>query len=134
VNRVADRHARPSLASNFRVEIGCAEVVFPIFRTPADVTQHATVAPDGAEHLVLRRASCGAPDLYAWWHKARKGRAPQRRAVRVTWLAQDHQTALLVWRFRNARPVALAYSPLRANDDALLIESIELAFDVMEME
>ena len=37
------------------------------------------------------------------------------------------------WRFRNVRPVSLHYSPLNAMGNALLIESIELAFDDVEI-
>ena len=38
------------------------------------------------------------------------------------------------WSFTNVRPVALAYSPLRAAETGVLIETLELAFDRMEME
>jgi hypothetical protein len=40
---------------------------------------------------------------------------------------------LMTWRFRNARPVSLAYSPLLAMDAGVLMETIEIAFDGVEM-
>jgi hypothetical protein len=37
------------------------------------------------------------------------------------------------WRFANARPVSLHYTPLRAAESAIVIETLELAFDAMTM-
>ena len=39
----------------------------------------------------------------------------------------------MTWRFRNVKPVSLAYSPLDALDGTVLMETIELAFDDVEM-
>jgi phage tail-like protein len=135
---------RPCLSSNFRVEIdegngrtaevGVAEVVFPTFRAaPGTAGPGDAAAPTAGERRVLRRAWCGSLDLCAWWHQARKGRPPRRRTVRISLLAEDHQRVVMGWRFRQARPVALGYSPLSANASALLIESIEPELDLMEM-
>ena len=115
------------------LEPGFSEVVFPTFRVPSDAWR---TAPDtgGDETLVLRRAACGGQELYDWWDQSRRGRAPQRRTVRITLLAEDQASVRMRWQFRNARPVALGFSPLRSMESALVIESIELAFDTMEME
>ncbi|HEY4956392.1 MAG TPA: phage tail protein, partial [Caldimonas sp.] len=86
-----------------------------------------------ANRLVLRRGATGALDLYAWWDQARRGQAPPRRVVKVKLLDDDHATVLMTWRFRNVRPVSLAYSPLNALDGGILMETIELAFDAVEM-
>ena len=37
------------------------------------------------------------------------------------------------WRFRNVRPVTLSYSPLQAMDSSVLMETLELSFDAVEM-
>ena len=89
--------------------------------------------PGAAEHLLLRRAATGTSEFLAWWDKARRGRAPQRRTVSITLLGDDHANALMHWRFRNARPVSLHYSPLNAMDNALVIESIKIAFDRVDI-
>jgi hypothetical protein len=39
----------------------------------------------------------------------------------------------MTWRFRNARPVSLHYSPLQAMQGGAVIETLELAFDTVEM-
>lgn len=94
----------------------------------------ATAAADAAETcLVLKRAATGAMDLYAWWNEARRARTPKGRTVTVQWLAPDQQTVVLTWRFFGAYPVRLGYSALQATRDELVIESIALAFDRVEM-
>lgn len=104
---------------------GFSEVVFPRF----------DVQPDGAAEprLILRRGATGARNLYQWWDKARRGKAP-RRNVRITLLGDDGATPVMRWRFVNARPVALEYGALNANQPAVLMETIELAFEKMEIE
>ena len=137
----AARRDRPLPNANFVVEIGAgkgsgfAEVVFGAFMAKpgcAPPAATATAAPI-ADRVLLRRGATGALDLYAWWRQARDGRAPPRRTVTVKLLADDHATVLLTWRFRNAKPVSLAYSPLDALDGSVLMETIELAFDDVEM-
>ena len=65
---------------------------------------------------------------------ARLGKAPKRRTLEVRLLADDQRTVVMSWRFFNVRPVALAYSPLRAAETSVLMETLELAFDRMEMQ
>ncbi len=86
------------------------------------------------QHLILKRGALGALDLYGWWNKTRLGKAPKRRMLKVHLLADDQRTVVMSWRFTNVRPVALAYSSLRATDTSVLIETLELAFDRMEMQ
>ena len=53
--------------------------------------------------------------------------------MKIELLSEDHSTVVLTWRFRNVRPVSLAYSPLRATDGGIVIETVELTFDNMDM-
>jgi phage tail-like protein len=146
------RQGRPHGSAHFLVEIGRAnarsaeagffEVIFPPFvvadaaagkRVETAGADDGSGAPAAERHLVLRRGATGALDLYAWWDAARRGEAPRRRVVTVKLLADDRRTVVLTWRFRNARPVRLSYSPLRALDGGVLMETIELDFDGVEM-
>ena len=150
---MAEQRDRPHGNSNFVVEFGSgasrsgrtgfAEVIFAPF-TIADSTstrqRPAVTAPSAAPageapspRLVLRRGVTGAHDLYAWWDQARRGKAPPRRTMNVKLLAEDHATVVWTWRFRNVRPVSLSYSPLRGVDGGILMETIELAYDDVEM-
>jgi phage tail-like protein len=129
---------RPCTGANFLVSFGSAdahaasagfsEVIFPTFSAEADQT---ATAPGPS--LLLKRGVSGGLDLYTWWDKARCGKAPQRRTVKVELLAEDQRTVVLTWRFINARPLSLAYSPLSALEGGIVIETLELAFERMEM-
>ena len=150
---MAEQRDRPHGNSNFVVEFGSgasrsgrtgfAEVVFAPFtiaeRAPgrrAVPLAAAGAAPPGeasAPRLVPRRGVTGALDLYAWWDQARRGKAPPRRVMNVKLLAEDHATVVWTWRFRKVRPVSLSYSPLRGIDGGVLMETIEHAYDDVEM-
>jgi phage tail-like protein len=129
---------RPCTGANFLVSFGSAdahaesagfsEVIFPTFTANAEQD-----TPGPAPTLVLKRGVSGGLDLYAWWDKARRGKAPQRRTVKVELLAEDQRTVVLTWRFFNARPQSLAYSPLNALEGGIVIETLELTFERMEM-
>lgn len=128
---------QPCAGANFLVSFGAgdarsasagfSEVIFPTFT----LDPPAATAPE--QTLLLKRGVTGSLDLYAWWNKARHGKAPQRRTVKVELLAEDHETVVMTWLFRNARPVSLAYSPLNALQVSVVIETLELAFDRMEV-
>ncbi len=149
---MAIQRERPYGNSNFLVDFGdgkaesaaggFSEVIFPVFGVdlPADAsipaqtpskTEAARPAPDN--RVVLKRGFIGSLELYAWWNKARQGRAPKRKTLQVRLLSEDHESVVAVWRFREVRPVSLSYSPLRANEGEILIETLELAFERMEM-
>lgn len=127
---------RPVSNANFLVDLGLgdpeapeagfAEVLLPPLRTGEDETGL------GPPRLVLRRGVSGALDLYAWWDKSRRARRPQPRDVTVTLLGPEGRPVMR-WRFGNARPAALSYSPLRASEGAVLMETIEIAFDTMQV-
>jgi T4-like virus tail tube protein gp19 len=130
---------RPFGSANFLVDFGdgiadsvaggFSEVVFPDFAiAPPD---DAATAPPG--HLILKRGFMGSLDLYQWWNKARHGRAPKKKTLHVRLLDDDHETVVAIWRFRGVRPVRLSYSPLRATESGFVVETIEIAFERMEM-
>ncbi len=121
-----------------RAAAGFSEVIFPAF------TYDGPTRPDGGSptrdpddsqlpRLVLRRGATGDLDLYTWWDEGRRDSRPPRRTITVHLLAEDHETVAMTWRFHDARPVSLSYSPLNAVDAGLLIETIELAFERVEM-
>ena len=142
---------RPVLNSNFLVDFGhgkahdqhegFAEVVFPEFHLAAPAARemeatHETTEPKpacAANRLILKRGVCGGLDLYAWWHKERSVKAPRRRSLKIHLLSEDHETIVLTWHFHKVRPVTLSYSPLRAQEGVVVLETIELAFESFEM-
>ena len=127
-NFVVDWGARSALSQAF------AEVIFPRFLADRDAAGSAPAAEGGSdEHLILRRGATGARDLFDWWDRARRGRAPRRRDVTVQLLDPGGRAVLMAWRFRDARPVSLTYSPLLAMDSGVLMETIEIAFADVEL-
>ncbi len=142
---------RPCPRSHFLVDFGdgnawavsggFSEVIFPEFViTSGQQAARAETPPTDSilerqrTHLILKRGANGSLDLYDWWHQTRMGKAPKRRMLKVHLLADDQRTVVMSWHFTNVRPVVLAYSPLRAAETGVLIETLELAFDRMEME
>jgi phage tail-like protein len=149
---MAVRRDRPYGNSNFLVDFGggesrsvtagFAEVIFPHFTVDgADRHQAESIAREGAEpiatsvgnRLILKRGFIGALDLYAWWNESRQGKAPARRTVKIELLSEDQSTVAITWSFQNVRPVSLSYSPLRAIEGGIVMETVELAFDSVEM-
>ena len=143
---------RPYTNSNFHVEFrgedgysmtaGFAEVIFPRFAIETvdsrqgGSTESRVAEPAGTtagNRLVLTRGQSGDLDLYAWWNSSRQGKAPKRRTLKIELLGDDHSTVVLTWHFRNTYPVSLSYSPLRAMEGGIVMESVELAFGSMEM-
>lgn len=137
------------------IEVGFSEVVFPDFfvqRVRSGTRSRTSAAVPGrppgetpTEHLVLRRGVTASLELYQWFDEARGARrtapgrtAPSRttsrRTVTVRLLAEDHATVAKTWRFSGARPVRLSYSPLRAMVAEIVIETLELAFDRVDVE
>ncbi len=119
---------------------GFCEIVFPEFRiSPAAERVDRGDAPQifgtdtSSRRLVLRRGVTESRDLYEWWNEARRGTESQARTVTVRLMTPDFSKVVLTWHFQRARPVCLSYAPLNALQAAVLIESIELEFEIMEM-
>ena len=138
---MATERGHPYTNANFLVDLeegdprsaaaGFAEVVFPVFAANPDGSSGASQPPPN--RLVLRRGLTGSLDLYAWWSSARDDRPAAARTVKVALLGEDQSTVAVTWIFRNARPVSLSYSPLRAMEQAVVMESVEIEFERMEM-
>ena len=143
---------RPYRNSNFLIDFGqgdsrsllagFAEVIFPDFivdQTEGHQRPHLVPRPveradvAAANRLILKRGVMGSLDLYAWWDEARKGKASRPRTVKVELLGEDQSTVVLTWRFHNVRPMSLSYSPLHAMEGGILMETLILEFDRMEM-
>lgn len=123
------RRPLPATVAMFRVDLGdggsavFAQVVLPRFPVTDD---------GGSPLLALRRAVTDATELYDWWDAARGG-SDKPRTVIVEALAADG-TPRKRWRFTGARPVALSFTPFDGGSRDLLMETIELAFERLEMD
>lgn len=130
---------------NFRVGIGgrgrasqgFSEVRLPRFLLRPDVTAGRDAGRDAgvgdSAHLVLRRGFSGGLDLYAWWDQERQSKRSRGRIVTVELLDESSHEPVVAWRFVGCRPVALEYSPLNALESSVVVETIMLSFDHVEM-
>jgi hypothetical protein len=137
--------AAPCSALNFNVhfsgvgapavDLGFSEVIFPPFAVmpKGDAPGPTTDGSAGPQTLVLRRGFDGRLDLYRWWDQARRRKAQRGRTVTVQLLGADEHAPVATWRFSQARPVLLAYSPLDALHGGVLVETLTLAFDSMSL-
>lgn len=84
-------------------------------------------------NVVLKRGCIGSLDLYEWWDDVRDGSVDAHRTVTIQLLSEDHTTVAIEWKLINARPVCYRFSPLNAQNDEIVVEIIELAFERLEM-
>ncbi|HUL75357.1 MAG TPA: phage tail protein [Vicinamibacterales bacterium] len=124
------------------VEAGLTEVIFPDARVqvaeyrngndkenaPRKVTTETEYS-----NLILRRATHGSLTWYLWWNDIRNGNQAGYRTVTVELQNEDRTQTVLTWKFFRARPVNLRFAPLVGHDNAVVIETIELAFERLEM-
>ena len=138
---------RPYGSFRFRVGLGgrasegFSEVRLPRFLLRPEVTGGRTDGrsdgrSDGvgdSAHLVLRRGFSGGLDLYAWSDQERQSKRSRGRIVTVELLEESSHEPVVAWRFIGCRPIALEYSPLNALESAVVVETIVLSFDHVEM-
>ncbi len=144
---------RPYPNSSFLVDLGdgvtdtpqagLVEVVFPDarvrvfeYRSGNDRTNdpHKITTLTEYGNLLLKRGTHGSLNWYQWWNEIRNGNQQGYRSVVVQLLNEDHTEVVLVWKFLRARPVNHRFAPLVGHDNAALIETLELAFERLEME
>jgi phage tail-like protein len=83
-------------------------------------------------NVTLKRGFTTSRDLWDWWTTVRDGEA-QRRTVAIT-LLDDAREPVARWILREAYPTKWELSELDASTNELVIESIELAHEGLELE
>lgn len=131
---------------HFKVEIGAnpddsdvrfqevtglsAEVTTEEFRE-GGLNEHAHRLPTGAKYanLVLKRGYINDSALTKWIRDAVEDFVFEPRDVGVTLLNEEH-LPLARWDFQRAYPVKWSLSDFKAQENALAIESLELAYQM----
>jgi phage tail-like protein len=142
----------PYPAANFVADLGTgttgpaaavAEVVLPEarvqvveYRSGNDKDNSVHKVPSTTEYtnLILRRGVLGALDWYDWWNQVRNGDQGAVRNVVIQLQDEARTGPVLTWKFLHARPVGHQYSPLIGQGPDVLIESLEIAFERVEIE
>jgi phage tail-like protein len=144
---VAVQRDNPYLNFNFLVDIGLgdnlgfSEVDLPSgeielieYREGADKANTARKLPGLVKYpnVTLKRGYTGRTDLFEWWKSVRDGQAA-RRNVTITLLDEQRQPVAR-WLLRNALPVKIEAGSLNAVGNDVVIESLELAHEGLELE
>ena len=82
---------------------------------------------------VLERGVIAADNEFFRWMIAASAGPAERRDLRVSLLDAQHQPTMS-WRLRNCFPVLLEWSVLDAQSSNVLIETLRLAVETMEVE
>jgi phage tail-like protein len=138
----------PFEASNFVVDYGGASgattfshVDLPVavldeiaYRSGNDRANEPRKQPGVASysHLVLTRGMTSDLDLWTWWESTRNGDGADRDVV--VRLLDGTGQLVMTWLFRNAFPAVYRVSPLDAASSEVVLETLELAFDTMDLE
>ncbi|MGB7068440.1 MAG: phage tail protein [Pyrinomonadaceae bacterium] len=143
----------PYTGMNFSVDIGTGdpesadgaifEVVFPEsqiqvieYRDGNDKANdiRKILAGTRYENLCLIRGVRGSLTWYNWWNSARNGDQSAVRTIAVKLLNEDRTAVVLEWKFLGARPVNHQFSRLSAICEENFSESLEIAFERLEMQ
>ena len=144
---------RPYSNYNFLVDIGTgdtegpdagfSEVILPAatieviqYRSGNEKESAVRKIPGRAhyDNVILKRGVIGSLNLYAWWNEVRNGNLNSLRNVTVKLQNEEHTDVVLTWKFLRAWPTRYEFSPLNGQGKDTLIETLELAFERMEME
>ena len=124
-------------------EAGLAEVVFPEARLQVLEYRNGNEKENAPRklqtithygNLVLRRGVLGSLNWYQWWDAVRNGDHAALRTITINLINEDQTASVLTWKFLHARPVNHQFSPLNALGSVSFIETLELAFERLEME
>jgi len=124
-------------------EAGIAEIIFPEARVQITEYRRGNDRESNSRklqtkttygNLILRRGAIGSLNWYGWWDMVRNGRQMDLRTISVHLQNEDHTAIVLTWKFLRARPVNYQFSPLNAIGTEPLIETLEVAFERLEME
>lgn len=116
------------------VEIPAAEIETIEYREGADRTNAARKLPGRVRYgnVVLRRGIDGRLALWQWFKEVRDGN-PSRRDVTIT-LLDEARNPVLQWRLRNAWPAKIDPSDLDGKGNEVVVETLELAVESIDVE
>jgi len=137
----------PQPAFNFQVEAGLSRIGFSRVQLPtldreviryrdgADRVETVRLIP-GVLHVgecVLERGVVPPDNEFFQWLNSIGGGKSERRDVVVKLLDASH-APIMTWKLRNAFPSALQWSMLDAQNNAVLIETLRLAVESVDVE
>ena len=118
-----DRDVRFQEVTGLSAEVSTEEV------REGGQNEYAHRIPTGAKsgNLVLKRGLVKGSDLADWCRRAVEDFVFEPRDITVSLLNEEHDP-LVSWRFTGAYPVKWTLSDLKAQENALAVESLELVY------
>jgi len=113
-----------------------AEIEIIEYRTGNAKESGVTKIP-GRQHydnVILKRGVIGALNLYQWWDAVRNGNLSTRRTVTIQLLNEDRTDVVMTWKLLRAWPVKYTSPSLNGKGNEVAIETLELAFERLEIE
>lgn len=86
------------------------------------------------ENVILKRGVTGALNLYQWWNALRNGDVSARRTVSILLQNEDRSAIVMTWKLLRAWPAKYTGPHLTGKGNEVAIETLELAFERMELE
>ncbi len=84
-------------------------------------------------NITLKRGMIkGDNEFFRWWNTQKLNTA-ERRDIIISLLNEEHNP-VVVWKVKNAFPVKIEWSPLKASSNDVLIESMEIAHEGVVVE
>ena len=124
-------------------EAGFSEVILPSatidvieYRSGNEKESGTRKIPGRAHYsnVIFKRGAIGSLNLYQWWNDTRNGDILSFRTVTVQLQNEDHTEVVMTWKFLRAWPTRYEFAPLNAQGKDTLIETLEVAFERLEME
>lgn len=85
------------------------------------------------ENIVLKRGVVtGDNEFFTWWNTVARNSA-ERRDIVISLLNESHEP-VINWKVRNAFPVKLTWSDLKASASEVVIETLEIANEGITVE
>jgi phage tail-like protein len=84
-------------------------------------------------NLILKRGYASDNEFFEWCVSTFNRQKLQRRNVTVTLISQGLHTTIFAWTFLGAYPVKWSGPSFRAGDNAIAIESLELAHQGLQI-
>ena len=111
------------------------EMDAPHFRDGASPENSSRVMPGQLKFppLILKRAVVKGDNQFFDWLSTAKLNTIERRDIVISLLDEQH-APVVTWKFHNAFPVRLDYSPLDAACSEPMMESLQIAHEGMSVE
>lgn len=106
------------------------------YRQGSDPQYHPIKVPGRQyyDNIILERGVfLNDNEFYEWWERTHQFRGVDRRDITISILNDQHEP-VVVFKVRNAFPVRLRFSDLDAKANDIVIETVEIAHEGIDVE